>query len=302
MAAEGKAEHTYYAELDNWLAVDSVSITMIAIGRHDPNAREFFFWKNVSFGEAFWKQPRLHAAGLPTDEPPTWKVTGRISKVVFDATQHTGTYESRLSTWEDAVTAAKSVVRSAYHKEFEEVQQKEIELPLLTFDLTKKLRGLFFELMYTQADVLAGRVPLALNENINVDSISEAFSGFQLKLRTNRNKDVKEFLKRRETAVGQDSSVTGSSATGSPQCAAGSPATGSPQHAAGSSATGSPMKRVATALASGSPFKRFASALAKSPIGHVVSPSATSGSAQRSAPEVFLVYGLVSILQDKDKQ
>ena len=301
MAAEGEAEHTYYAELDNWLAVDSVSITMVTTGRHDPNAREFFFWKNVSVGEAFRKQPRLHEAGL-SGEAPTWKVTGCISKVVFDATQHTGTYESRLSTWEDAVTAAKSVVRSAYHKEFEEVQQKGIELPLLTFDLTKKLRGLLFERLHTQADVLAGRVPLALNENIIVDSISEAFSGFQLKLRTNRNKDVKEFLKRRETAVGQDSSVTGSSATGSPQCAAGSPATGSSQHAAGSSATGSPMKRVATALASGSPFKRFASALAKSPIGHVVSPSATSGSAQRSAPEVFLVYGLVSILQDKDKQ
>ena len=310
MAAESAAEHSYCTEFVTWLDVDAVSVTMPAIGPvHIGDSCQFCFWKNVCLAESSSKGLQATEDMGLSSEPTTWKVRGCISKVAFDASERSGTSQSCLSTWGDAVTAAKSALSEAYPEKCKELQQQEIEQPLLTVDRTKKLMGVFFKLVYTPDDVLAGCVPLALDENINVDSISEVFSGFQLKLRTSKCKAAKKLLKSRKAAMAQDSSVSGSSATGSPQRASassGSSATGTSQRASASSATGSPprgspMKRVTTALASGSPFKRFASALAKSPIGRV-SPSSATSSAQLGAAGEFPVYGLVNILQDKQNK
>jgi len=322
MAARDEAEHTYYTEINiTALKVKTVvNITMSAIGHvHVGDSNEFWFWKNECIGE-----PVL--TGDPLEVAPTWEVTGCICKVAFDGTAHTGTYESRLSSWKDAVTAVKPMLTSIYDEDCTDVDPKEIGKPFLEVDQTKKLMGIFFKLAYTREDVLTGSVPSALNENINVANISETFSGFQLKLRTNKNKAAKKLSKKHNATMAQKPSA-GPSTSGSPKGAASPHGSGGPMCVAGESTRGSSLKRIASAFgsrkgyselvdspshsedllhvatpsASRSPFKRMVGAFAsRSPTERLGTPSATSSSVESETKEKeFVVYGLVNILQDK---
>ena len=277
MAASGKAEHTYYAEIkSNTLKMKTaLSITMSEI---DPvrvgDSYEFFFWKNECVGEPVMND------GPQYNVETTWKVTGCISKVAFGATVHTGTDERRLSSWNEAVAAIEAILSSIYVNDCIQLQPKSIDQPLLTMVQKKTLVAIFFKLVYTREEILDGSVPYDLDENVDVANISEDFSGFQLNLRTSKNKAVMKLSANSEAAVAPESFVAGGSSSGIStinRVASAFGSSGSPTELAGpfASASTSAIKHVASAFASELIANTPACA---STIDHVTSSLASSGS------------------------
>jgi len=277
MAASGKAEHTYYAEIkSNTLKMKTaVSITMSEI---DPvrvgDSYEFFFWKNECVGEPVMND------GPQCNVETTWKVTGCISKVAFGATVHTGTDERRLSSWNEAVSAIEAILSSIYVNDCIQLQPKSIDQPLLTMVQKKTLVAIFFKLVYTREEILDRSVPYDLDENVDVANISEDFSGFQLNLRTSKNKAVMKLSANNEAAVAPESFVAGGSSSGIStinRVASAFGSSGSPTELAGpfASASTSAIKHVASAFASELIANTPACA---STIDHVTSSLASSGS------------------------
>jgi len=289
MNPEAKASHTYEAKIDTHLQIlqNEVSIIVSEICPvRNGDSQEFCFWMNELIGV-----PRfMFGAPLPqVYQPATWNVHGCISKVAFDATQRT--YENRLSTWNDALPTAVSNLSSICDEYCKVLLARNIGLPIISLDHTKHLRAIFFKLLYTREEVLAGSVPFALDEKINVGNISRSFSGFFLTLRTSKNKAAKKLIKKEaavvkkiEAAMAQEtdagpctsgivnlaagpstlgiSDLTLSpSASRSPKPSGSPSASGNPKTAAGASASGSPMKRAASPFGIGSPIKRAAIAL-----------------------------------------
>ena len=312
MAAKGKAEHTFVAEI-KCRAIDVetvVSNTLFQIGPvHIGETCEICFWKTDCIGTPILTNPYF-------EQETKWEVTGCISKIFLGAIEYTGTYESRLSSWKEACFGLEAVLSSVFRKSFQQkITPKQKDHPILTGDETKKFVAVFFQLVYKREEILDASLLLSVDENIDVSSISETFSGFQLNLRTSKNKAVRKLSENSEATVTPASSVGSSSPCGSPaKVVASASASGSSVETsiAIPSASRSPVKQSGSLSPSRSPSKSRASPSRTSPFKRFASPSRArnspeAGSPSRTSPGKrdaeeseceFLINGVITVVQN----
>jgi len=208
MSTRIETEHTFEAVVNyESLVLDSDwSTTMVAIGpvATADSKPEFCFWRIECIGDPIpdWEDLKK------------WNVTGCISKVAFKTTADNVTYESRMSSWKEALISIETIFSSCFDNYSKEsIEPKVSNEPVLTVDQSNQLIAISIKLVYRRSGVLDASVPFALDDNIDVNTISEAFSGFQLNLRTSKNKAAeKELPEVREAAVVAVSSVVGPTA------------------------------------------------------------------------------------------
>jgi len=248
MFKEPKDHHTYEATIDSCELKNEITATIIMSvigGVRTGDSYEFSFLKNEFIGEP---TPRRMAGS----KDATWHIKGCISRVAFGANSRT--YENRLSTWNDVVSTIMGRIQFIHKSRCTMMLPKNVDLPILTVQDTKKLSAILFKLVYTREDVLDGSVPFALDENIDVRNVSEVFSGFLLTLRTSKYKTA--FFKKSGASKTLKSSNANSCTSGVSALPARPSASGNTKTDAGPSGTESPITCFARALGSVSPMKR----------------------------------------------
>ena len=184
-----------------------------------------------------------------------------------------------------------------------------------------------FKLVYMREEVkvIGGSVSNALDENINISNISKVFSGFQINLRTSKNKASKQLSETKgarlfacmspsRSPVKQSVSASPPASISSAKASANSSASPSPaeQSATSPLASGSSTKlSVASPSASGSPAKQFVASLSpggspgrsgsRSHLKRVASPSRPRSAAKKNEQE-FSIYGQITVVQDEQNE
>jgi len=127
-----------------------------------------------------------------------------------------------MSSWKEALISIEAILSSCFDNYSKEcIEPLVTNQPILTVDQTKELKAILIKMAYKRGEVLDASVPFALDDDIDVSNISEAFSGFQVHLRTNKNKAAaKQLPEVKEASVVAVSSVVGPTAVRSPVKAA----------------------------------------------------------------------------------
>jgi len=284
MAERGRVEHTFKATCRTIMSCTEteVHVRMCQIGPvRTGDTCDICFWRLECIA-----QPK------PTNEFETfWGVTGSISKVVPSATGDTCDYESRLSTWKEACFGIRRMVSSIFGAPvYEKITPEQVVQPIITFNQRKDLAAVFFTLQYKQEELRDASGILSLDEKIDVSTVSPTFSGFQLNLRTSKNKVVRKISERSEDECSA-SSVPGPSSSGTPVKQSETLSPGSPSP----SSKGSPSP---SRSRSKSPFKRFSSpSRAGSPLKSA-GGSSEARSGGRGTEQGIEIHGLIAIVQD----